>query len=186
VTRDAKELKALTARVGALLDDAAGWPDSKAREQARELVRALLTIYVSALGTVLQAISRESPEVSQRLLDAFASDDLVASLLVLHDLHPHDPATRLAAGLSRVAAICGAPVELVSIQGSSASVSVGGPLPPWAPPSEVRRLIGDMIAALAPDITAVHVTGLPQADDHDFVQLGRRNPAAAAGASTVS
>jgi hypothetical protein len=61
------------------------------REVAEDLVRVLMDLYGDGLARVV-ALLREHDSA---LLAAIAADDLVASLLVLHDLHPDDTDSRI-------------------------------------------------------------------------------------------
>lgn len=72
-----------------------------ARERAEELVRLVSQLHGSGLERVLE-ITDESGLLSGELLDRFADDELVSSLLLLHGLHPHDVETRIERALERV------------------------------------------------------------------------------------
>lgn len=61
------------------------------REVAEDLVRVLMDLYGDGLARIV-AVLREH---DASLLRTIAADDLVASLLVLHDLHPDDPDSRI-------------------------------------------------------------------------------------------
>lgn len=72
-----------------------------ARERAEELVRLVSQLHGSGLERVLE-ITDEAGSLSGELLDRFADDELVSSLLLLHGLHPHDVETRIERALERV------------------------------------------------------------------------------------
>lgn len=61
------------------------------REVAEDLVRELMSLYGDGLARVV-AMLREHDAA---LLATIAADDLVAGLLVLHDLHPDDTDARI-------------------------------------------------------------------------------------------
>ncbi|MEU5893797.1 hypothetical protein ABZ835_44365 [Streptomyces sp. NPDC047461] len=82
-------------RVEEVLDRLAASGDPAAAEAAEELVRSLMDFYGAGLARILQLLSVAPGEAAARLL----GDDLVASLLVLHDLHPEDRDTRIARAL---------------------------------------------------------------------------------------
>ncbi|MBW8818979.1 MAG: hypothetical protein JF598_12315, partial [Streptomyces sp.] len=74
-------------RVEEILDRLAESGDPAATAAAEELVRSLMDFYGAGLARILHLLSGASGasgEAAARLL----GDDLVASLLVLHDLHP--------------------------------------------------------------------------------------------------
>ncbi|MER5943240.1 hypothetical protein ABT121_38805 [Streptomyces sp. NPDC001928] len=85
-------------RIEEILDrlGASGEPATAAA--AEELVRCLMDFYGSGLARVLHLLSGAPGEPLPRLL----GDELVASLLVLHDLHPEDRDTRIRRALDSV------------------------------------------------------------------------------------
>ena len=78
-------------RVEALVGALEKCPDPTAREASRELVRTLLDLHAAGLTKVLELAGGDGT-----LIDQFADDELISSLLLLHGLHPH-PATRTCA-----------------------------------------------------------------------------------------
>src|SRR6185312_15891907 len=81
-------------RIQTLLDAcAAGGP--AARDRAEHLVREVSDLYGAALERMLTIAG---PVLADRL----AADDLVASLLLVHGLHPHGIERRVAEALDRV------------------------------------------------------------------------------------
>jgi Fe-S cluster biogenesis protein NfuA len=68
---------------------------------AEELVSCLVELYGAGLAEVVR-ILREDAEAGSRLLDALASDPLVESLLLVHDLHPVDVGARVERALEAV------------------------------------------------------------------------------------
>lgn len=72
--------------------------DPAAATAAEELVRSLMDFYGAGLARILNLLSSAPGKPSAGLL----GDELVASLLVLHDLHPEDRDTRIARALDTV------------------------------------------------------------------------------------
>ncbi|GGU50177.1 NifU family protein [Lentzea flava] len=66
------------------------------RAAAEDLVRVLMDLYGNGLARIVAMLA----EHDAALLGAIAADDLVASLLLLHDLHPDDTATRIRRALA--------------------------------------------------------------------------------------
>ena len=96
----APDLRATGARIEALLD-AASAGGLVAQERAEELVRLVVDLYGAGLERVLE-IAYDSGRLDDELLDALAGDDLVASLLLVHDLHPYGVETRVQRALDDV------------------------------------------------------------------------------------
>jgi hypothetical protein len=69
-------------------------PDEDSRNTAHTLVQAILELHGSGLERMLEIVF-ESGESGQANIRRFAADPLVASLLVLHGLHPDDLNTRV-------------------------------------------------------------------------------------------
>jgi hypothetical protein len=125
------------------------WRESAARidtllavagDTGEELVRTVADLYGAGLERMLDLLY-EQGVLTDAALEALAGDDLVAGLLLVHGLHPHDTATRVAL------AIKGTGVELIEIT-----------------PDGVCRLRGrrphgldQLIQAAAPEITGVSV-----------------------------
>ncbi|MFI7296372.1 hypothetical protein [Streptomyces sp. NPDC050121] len=85
-------------QVEEVLDQLATSGDPAAAAAAEELVRSLMAFYGAGLARILQLLSAAPGEPTAHLLQ----DELVASLLVLHDLHPEDRDTRIARALDSV------------------------------------------------------------------------------------
>ncbi len=69
-----------------------------ARERAEQLVGEVTDLYGAGLERMLRIAVAADPA----LVDAFVADDLVASLLLVHGLHPHDVERRIEDALDSV------------------------------------------------------------------------------------
>jgi Fe-S cluster biogenesis protein NfuA/nitrite reductase/ring-hydroxylating ferredoxin subunit len=97
---DGPDLRATGERIESLLE-AASTGGKVARERAEELVRLVVDLYGAGLERLLEIV-HESGRLDDDLLDRLAADDLVASLLAVHGLHPYDVETRVARALDSV------------------------------------------------------------------------------------
>src|SRR5712672_2173269 len=86
-------------RIQTLLDSCAA-SGAAAYERAQQLVREVVGLYGAGLERIMQLaeLSGQDPGMAERL----ATDDLVASLLLVHGLHPHDVHRRVSDALDRV------------------------------------------------------------------------------------
>ena len=112
----ALDLRAVGDRIETLLE-ASSSGGIVARERAEELVRLLSGLYGAGLLRMMEILD-EQGALSDRVLDALIDDDLVASLLLIHDLHPQDVTTRVERALDSVRPYLGShggDVELVGI-----------------------------------------------------------------------
>lgn len=166
-----QQVQARAARINALVEHFAASTDPAVSQNARELVQLLMEMYGAGLETMLRALQRadREGEATEALLD----DELVSSLLVLHDLHPEDGAARIGRGLQRVRALTGADIALLGLSDTTARVRVEGQRGARAPaPADLRRLIEEIVQASAPDVVHVEVEGLGEGSP-TLVQLTR-------------
>jgi len=155
-----EQLRAAGDRIDALLD-ASSSGGAMARERAEELVRLVADLYGAGLERVL-TIMDDAGRLDDEMLAALVADDLVASLLLVHDLHPYDVTTRVEQALEGVRPYLGShggDVELLEV--SDAGVvrlrllgSCDG-----CPSSSVtlKLAVEGAIEAAAPEITTIEV-----------------------------
>src|SRR6059036_2077685 len=80
------EHRELVGEVERLLEDAESLVDPVARATATGVVQALLELYGAGLERIVDAVAASAD--ASALARAFADDELVAHLLLLHGLHP--------------------------------------------------------------------------------------------------
>ena len=145
-------------RIEALIAAGAS-PGAAGRDRAEELVRLVADLYGAGLERLLELLHAHGA-LRDGVLDALAGDDLVASLLLVHGLHPYDVRTRVE---QAVAAVSGE-IELLGITGEGVvrlrmPAAHGGcsatPGPSRRQPS--RRQIEEAVEAAAPEITAIEI-----------------------------
>src|SRR5512135_3520281 len=111
-----------------LIQEVAAIPDARVRAITEALVQALLDLYSEGLARMLELTARNAAS-GQTLIDAFARDDLVGSLLLLHGLHPLDIETRIEHALVEVRPYLkshGGNVELVKVEDNVAYLRLEG------------------------------------------------------------
>ena len=86
-----RELQNQSQQVEEVLDEFAQAGDEVTLERAERLVRSVMGLYASGLARVVEVAEERDPA----LVRALADDEVVGSLLVLHDLHPDDVDTRV-------------------------------------------------------------------------------------------
>jgi hypothetical protein len=167
------EMRTVVERIDVLLRDFEA-REPEARRAAKELVRLLMRLYGAGLERIVRILELEQRRV-EPLLNTLLADDLVASLLVLHELHPEDAATRIMRGLERLEADAGSHLTLVDIRDGAVVVRAEGADP--SAPIDFRRVIEETVRAAAPDVESVEIDGLPSPVAAGLVQLQRRPPA---------
>ncbi|MUL48169.1 Rieske 2Fe-2S domain-containing protein [Mycobacterium sp. CBMA293] len=96
VTQDDAHWRTAGDRIQTLLD-ASSAAGPVARERAELLVGEVTDLYGAALQRIMRRLAG-SPE----LVEQFSADDLIASLLLVHGLHPHDARRRIEDALDKV------------------------------------------------------------------------------------
>jgi hypothetical protein len=166
-----EQLRAIVERIEALVAECAASPDPATRRNAQELVQLLMRLYGAGLARILRMVELHDAS-GRRTVDALLGDDLVASLLVLHDLHPEDDEARIRRGLERLEAPVGATIRLLEVRDGTARVHLDDERGA-ASLLDVERLIDDVVRAVAPNIAVVDIAGLPVRPPLPLVQLKR-------------
>jgi Fe-S cluster biogenesis protein NfuA len=116
-----QNLRATGERIEQLLDELKATADPRAYERAEELLRSVSELYGAGLGRVVELAVDRAPG----LLDTFLEDDLLASLLLVHGLHPEALECRVEGALAQVRPLLrghGGDVELLDIDPDAGAV----------------------------------------------------------------
>ena len=144
-------------RVEALLEQMESVPDRVAREAAMELVQALLDLYGEGLARTIAPLDAETRR-------AVADDELVAHLLLVHDLHPVRVETRVHEALEEVRPYLdshGGGVELVGVEDGVVRLRMFGSCDGCPSSSMTLKLaIEEAIHKAAPDVVGVEAEGV--------------------------
>jgi Fe-S cluster biogenesis protein NfuA len=100
--------------IGRKLEELQTHLDPRAFEQAVEMLQLVSALYGSGLGRVMELVEVHAPQ----LVDRITADELLASLLVAHGLHPDDIHVRINRALDEVRPFLaghGGDVELLDI-----------------------------------------------------------------------
>jgi Fe-S cluster biogenesis protein NfuA len=156
-----KNLRAAGDRIEGLLQELGTVADPRVRANAEELVRLLMELYGSALARILEIV--DDTGSSDEIFDRLAADDLVASLLVLHELHPLNIETRIARALDRVRPYLGShggDVKLLGVNEGVVHLRLEGSCD-GCPSSTVtmKLAIEKAIEEAAPEVVRIEVEG---------------------------
>src|SRR5689334_6909915 len=91
-------------RIEVLIEAAEALPDPVSRDCVRELIRAVLDLHRDGLSRLSELI-QGMDTVDQPAMNRLINDEIVSSLLVLHELHPLDSAQRIRDKLSALAPV---------------------------------------------------------------------------------
>ncbi|MFK0293703.1 hypothetical protein ACIQU6_24960 [Streptomyces sp. NPDC090442] len=163
-------------RVEELLDRLVERGDAATAATAEELVRVLMDFYGAGLARVLHLVERRTDAGGPRA--ALLGDALVASLLVLHDLHPEDVTARIGRALASVRSQDAVEVAefvpesgaLRLREGASGGCGCGG--------AADRSAVEGALSCFAPEVTSVawEAGGAPELP---LLQISRRPPTTA-------
>jgi Fe-S cluster biogenesis protein NfuA/nitrite reductase/ring-hydroxylating ferredoxin subunit len=160
-TLDDSAVRERVARVDALLEDVEGAIGAVPVDTAIELVQALLDLYGEGLTRVVGHVAARDDDGA--LAQAFAGDELVSHLLLLHGLHPVPLETRVRGALDEVRPYLeshGGDVELLGIEEGVVRLAMRGSCDGCASSAATLKLaIEDAIQRSAPDVDAVVADG---------------------------
>lgn len=136
--------------------------DPVARALAEQLVGAVVQMYGAGLQRILAVLCKDG-EDGRRLAASIAEDELVASLLLIHDIHPVPLRERVLEGLDRVRPYMeshGGNVELLDLHDHIARIRLRGSCSDCAASTVTLELaVKQALEATAPDLDGLEVEG---------------------------
>ncbi|MDQ1425250.1 MAG: hypothetical protein QOD72_2748 [Acidimicrobiaceae bacterium] len=173
MTAAPQNLRVIGDRIEQLLDELRAAAPPAVYDKTEELLRLVTELYAAGLGRVVE-VAGETPAILARLVD----DELVASLLLVHGLHPDSLGARVERALDSVRPFLaqhGGDVELLDIDADVGAVllrllgSCDG-----CPSSAVtlQHAVERAIIEAAPEIVTIEVEDVPKPDLSVPVTLG--------------
>jgi Fe-S cluster biogenesis protein NfuA len=154
----------------------AGLQSGRDKDTAEELVHLLVEMYGEGLDRIFAAIE-------PALVRTLAEDDLVESLMLLHDLHPLDTDARIQKALDKVRPYLGSHaggVEYLGVDEEGvAQLRLEGSCDGCASSTlTVKMAIEGAIQEAAPELTGIEVAGVaePAAEEPALLQVGMGPP----------
>jgi Fe-S cluster biogenesis protein NfuA/nitrite reductase/ring-hydroxylating ferredoxin subunit len=170
LTEEARDLRVVGSRIEELLGQIRSTGDPGTAETAEEVVRLVVELYGAGLERTVELAGPDA-------LERFVGDELVASLLVLHGLHPKDTRTRVVEALDQVRPYLGSHaggVELLGVDPEAGVVRLrlegscdGCP----SSTQTVKLAIERAIEQAAPEVTAVEVENLTVEKEPQLLQI---------------
>jgi Fe-S cluster biogenesis protein NfuA/nitrite reductase/ring-hydroxylating ferredoxin subunit len=159
---DDQGLRERVARMEMLLGEIEALEDPNARSKAAEVVQVLLELYGEGLARMMDTIAEG--EEREKTFDAFAGDELISHLLLLHGLHPLDVETRVVRALEEVRPYLqshGGNVELLGVEGGVARLRMQGSCSGCPSSTMTLKLaIEEAIQKAAPDLEGIEAEGV--------------------------
>jgi len=183
-----RELGEHAQQIEALLGAIDSLPDPDLRSSVTGIVQGLVALYGEGIGRLLEIIRQQGEPLAARMLDACVADELVAHLLLLHDLHPVPLEARVARALEEVRPYLrshGGNVELLGIEDGVARLRLQGSCSGCPSSTATLKLaIEAAIQKAAPDLEGIEAEGVAEppvpAGFVPAATLRRRTPTAAA------
>lgn len=154
---DERECRNQAARIEELIQEVTAFPDQHVRSRIEELLHALLGMYGAGL-TRMVAMVAETELTGKVLLQQFAGDELVGSLLLLHGLHPVGLEERIRQAIEKLrpsAQTQGGTLELIRVEDGAAVLQLAG----------ARRGCGASTQALKQTIESAIYDAAPELDE---------------------
>lgn len=160
---DMQERQRRAERIEELISEVSEFSDPHARDIAEELIQALLDLYGEGLARILE-LSVQTGAPGYKLVESLAGDELVGSLLLLHELHPKDVETRVVQALDEVRPYLkshGGNVELIGVEDGVARLRLEGSCHGCSSSTMTLKLtIEEAIFKAAPDLDRLEVEGV--------------------------
>jgi Fe-S cluster biogenesis protein NfuA/nitrite reductase/ring-hydroxylating ferredoxin subunit len=161
---DDQGLQERVARMETLLAEIETLADPNARAKAAEVVQVLLELYGEGLARMMEVVAQG--DEGETTFEAFAEDELVSSLLLLHGLHPQDVETRVVRALEEVRPYLqshGGNVELLGVEGGVARLRLQGSCSGCPSSTMTLKLaIEEAVQKAAPDLEGIEAEGVTE------------------------
>jgi Fe-S cluster biogenesis protein NfuA len=155
-----------------LLGEIESTADPSLRAKVQELVQLVMDLHGAGIDRMLELIGA-APDGGESVIQKLGRDELVASLMILHGLHPVNLEARVDQALekarSRLRAHEGE-VELLSIQDGAVRLRLHANGHGCGSTAQaLKEIVENAMYQGAPDITALTIEGA--SEKHDFVPL---------------
>jgi Fe-S cluster biogenesis protein NfuA/nitrite reductase/ring-hydroxylating ferredoxin subunit len=167
-TSDDAQWRSAGDRIQTLLDASAAG-GSAAHERAEQLVREVTDLYGAGLERMMRMVLAANPE----LVEALTGDDLVASLLLVHGLHPHTVERRISDALDSVRPYLGShggDVHLQEVDGDVVRLQFSGSCKSCPSSAVTLELaVEDAVRAAAPEVSSIEVVTAEPISDPNVI-----------------
>ncbi len=164
-------------RVEELVEKIESSPDPSFRADALELVQTLMEFHGAGIERMMD-ITSNAGAAGYAIFDDLASDDLVASMLLLYGLHPIDIGERVLGAIEKVRpslSLHEGDVELLGIDDGVVTLKLKGSCD-GCPSSALtlKNTIEEAILAAAPDVIRIEVEqAVKKPETQGLVQIDR-------------
>ncbi len=167
-------------RVETLVEEIENSADPVVRAKTLELIQTLMDFHGAGIGRMME-ITANTGAAGYAIFGDFAGDELVASLLLLYDLHPRGIEERIEQAIEKVRPSLNlheGGVELLGVSDGVVKLRLQGSCD-GCPSSALtlKHTIEEAIYAAAPDIVAIEVEGVVEtkSSTNGFVQIEKQS-----------
>jgi hypothetical protein len=185
---DAVDLDAVAHRIEQLLEALQASAGARVWSQVEELVRALTDLYGAGLTRTVELAGRHRGGGGEDLIEELAADELVASLLVLHGIHPQSLEVRAERAVVSAASgvlARGGELRLVAVDAEFGTVEVSVTVREagcGSDPDSLGAAVREILADALPDACTIEVgVEVDQMPVETPVRLSRKRAPAGAG-----
>jgi len=159
-------------RIAGMVQEIESLADPAARTVVRNLLHSLMEMHGIGLERILATIVTRDAQ-GERVIEELSNDPLVASLLILHGLHPQDFETRVRNAFERAAStvrLQGGVLEILGINEGIVHLrlTANGH---GCGASSLRQLVEDAFYAAAPDLSSLLIEGEASSNASAIVPL---------------
>ena len=157
---DERECQKQAVRIEALMQEVAAFPEPRVRAKTEELLHALLDMYGAGLTRIVE-MTAQADLTGQVLLQTFAGDELVGSLLLLHGLHPIQLEERVRQAIERLQPTVQkqkGTLEFIRVEGGGAFIRLAGNCQGCgASMQALKQTVEKAIYDAAPELDQIHI-----------------------------
>jgi Fe-S cluster biogenesis protein NfuA len=167
-----KNIRAVGDRIEELVKELGSAGDPSVAERAQELVQLLMEFYGAGLERIVQLTAETG---NTAFLARLAEEPLVASLLLLHNLHPESAPKRIGRALERLRpslASHGSDVELLGVADGVARLRLAGTGNGCGSSTvTMTQAIEEAVQAAAPELAGIEVEAATEPAPRPLIQI---------------
>lgn len=159
-----EEAESIIERLNLLVEEIENYPDAEVREKTLDVIQIILSLHGEVLHRTLKTL-KQFPQQNEQILSLLLADEVVRSVLIIHNLMPEDLRTRTAGAVEAMRPFLlaqGCDVKFLGIEDDRARLRLmrkGENSPPIA---ILQREIEKALAEAAPDLQGVVIDGLAE------------------------
>lgn len=158
-----EEAERIIERLNLLVEEIEDYPDAEVREKTLDVIQIILSLHGETLHRILKTLD-ELPQKEQ-ILSRLLADEVIRSILIIHNLMPEDLQTRIAGAVETMRpflVVQGCDIKFLGIEDGAARMRLmrKGENAPTL--SVLKAEIENALAEAAPDLQGVIIDGMDE------------------------